>query len=345
MLYNCLAVGAGGALGAVARYLVGLLPVLHRGAFPLHTLVINGVGAVVIGLVVAAGVRTNLSPTLLLFLQVGVCGGFTTFSTFSLESLVLLEDGALETMVALFPVTLSLPDGAQASSAYIYALATHPGARKKGFGRFILNYVDFYLQEKKLDCVTIVPAEASLHRFFAAAGFSECFATRKVELLQYMARRNCAGDTLAPADPETYNRVRERLLEGTFRVSYADGAIGYQEGLSRMANSGLYLLNVNGTQGCAAAEYLNEDSVLVKELIIPAPAMAGAAALLAGEIPMYRAADASTRLLFLGDILYCPLPLFGGLASLGDILLAAGVFFCLMACMRPSRLPMWLTTG
>ena len=54
---------------------------------------INGVGAVVIGLVVAAGVRTDLSPTLLLFLQVGVCGGFTTFSTFSLESLVLLEDG------------------------------------------------------------------------------------------------------------------------------------------------------------------------------------------------------------------------------------------------------------
>ena len=93
MLYNCLAVGAGGALGAVARYLVGLLPVLHRGAFPLHTLVINGVGAVVIGLVVAAGVRTDLSPTLLLFLQVGVCGGCTTFSTFSLESLVLLEDG------------------------------------------------------------------------------------------------------------------------------------------------------------------------------------------------------------------------------------------------------------
>lgn len=213
---------------------------------------------------------------------------FYTHRPAGVETLVLLEDGALETMVALFPVTLSLPDGAQASSAYIYALATHPGARKKGFGRFILNYVDFYLQEKKLDCVTIVPAEASLHRFFAAAGFSECFATRKVELLQYMARRNCVGDTLAPADPETYNRVRERLLEGTFRVSYADGAIGYQEGLSRMANSGLYLLNVNGTQGCAAAEYLNEDSVLVKELIIPAPAMAGAAALLARELPAVR---------------------------------------------------------
>ena len=55
-----------------------------------------------------------------------------------------------------------------------------------------------------------------------------------------------------------------------------------------MANSGLYLLNVNGTEGCAAAEYLNEDSVLVKELIIPAPAMAGAAALLARELPAVR---------------------------------------------------------
>ena len=87
MLYNCLAVGAGGALGAVARYLVGLVPLLHRGAFPLPTLLINLVGAVAIGLVAAAGGRTALSPTALLFLQVGLCGGFTTFSTFSLEAL------------------------------------------------------------------------------------------------------------------------------------------------------------------------------------------------------------------------------------------------------------------
>ena len=57
-------------------------------------LLTNLLGAILIGLVVGAGQRwANLSPTLLLFLRVGVCGGFTTFSTFSLESLVLLEDG------------------------------------------------------------------------------------------------------------------------------------------------------------------------------------------------------------------------------------------------------------
>ena len=94
MFCNCLAVGAGGALGAVCRYGMSLLPVLQRGAFPLPTLLTNLLGAILIGLVVGAGQRwANLSPTLLLFLRVGVCGGFTTFSTFSLESLVLLEDG------------------------------------------------------------------------------------------------------------------------------------------------------------------------------------------------------------------------------------------------------------
>lgn len=94
MFCNCLAVGAGGALGAVCRYGMSLLPVLQRGAFPLPTLLTNLLGAILIGLVVGVGQRwSNLSPTLLLFLRVGVCGGFTTFSTFSLESLTLLERG------------------------------------------------------------------------------------------------------------------------------------------------------------------------------------------------------------------------------------------------------------
>ena len=82
--------GAGGALGAVCRYGMSLLPVLQRGAFPLPTLLTNLLGAILIGLVVGAGQRwSNLSPTLLLFLRVGVCGGFTTFSTFVHENYIL----------------------------------------------------------------------------------------------------------------------------------------------------------------------------------------------------------------------------------------------------------------
>ncbi len=65
----------------------------------------------------------------------------------------------------------------------------------------------------------------------------------------------------------------------------------------------------------------------------------GAKALLAGKIPMYTAAGEHTRLLFLGDILWFPLPFFKGFASVGDLLLSAGVFFLLIALMAPVRLP------
>ena len=67
----------------------------------------------------------------------------------------------------------------------------------------------------------------------------------------------------------------------------------------------------------------------------------GLSQLPAGEIPTYMLANDKTRLLFLGDIL--PLP--GGFASIGDLLLAAGIFFCIMAIMSPVHLPKWWKRG
>lgn len=71
----------------------------------------------------------------------------------------------------------------------------------------------------------------------------------------------------------------------------------------------------------------------------------GFEALSSGAIPMYALAGPETRLLFLGDIFYLPIPLLRGFASVGDFCLAAGVFFCLMVMMKPSRLPIWLRNG
>lgn len=85
-------VGLGGALGAACRYLLSLLPI--SGRFPALTLVTNLLGAVLIGTIVGmSNSRGKLSDSQILFWKTGVCGGFTTFSTFSLESVQLLESG------------------------------------------------------------------------------------------------------------------------------------------------------------------------------------------------------------------------------------------------------------
>ena len=83
-------IGLGGALGAICRYLLSLIP--YKGDFPYMTLLTNLLGAILIGVVVGmAGKNKEMSKNLTLFLKTGFCGGFTTFSTFSLETLSLFE--------------------------------------------------------------------------------------------------------------------------------------------------------------------------------------------------------------------------------------------------------------
>ena len=87
-------VGAGGAAGAVLRYLISLMP--YRGTFPVLTLVTNFIGALLIGFIAGTSERGGLGGGAVLFLKTGLCGGFTTFSTFSLESYNLMKQGRHE---------------------------------------------------------------------------------------------------------------------------------------------------------------------------------------------------------------------------------------------------------
>lgn len=94
-----LLVGVGGAIGAVARHAVTavLLRVSSLAPFPAAIFVVNVVGSGLIGLLagVAAGGRIHVSADWRTFLAVGVLGGFTTFSSFSLDTLTLVRGGSL----------------------------------------------------------------------------------------------------------------------------------------------------------------------------------------------------------------------------------------------------------
>lgn len=94
-MLNCLFVGIGGFIGVVLRYLIGLVSIKNPAGFPVNTFLINAFGALAIGIITAIAAKNdNLDPRLILLLKVGVCGGFTTFSTFSLETAQLLKSGS-----------------------------------------------------------------------------------------------------------------------------------------------------------------------------------------------------------------------------------------------------------
>lgn len=90
-----LVVGCGGFIGAALRYLISLWATKGIGAgFPFGTLIVNILGAILIGFFMETSSRTNLlSPTVRTFLTTGMMGGLTTFSTFSFETMTIFSHG------------------------------------------------------------------------------------------------------------------------------------------------------------------------------------------------------------------------------------------------------------
>ena len=97
MIQNCLFVMLGGAVGALLRYGISrLMAGITLLSMPLGTLLVNIAGCFLLGwLTGIAQVHSNASRPLMLMLTVGLCGAFTTFSTFSAENIKLMENGQL----------------------------------------------------------------------------------------------------------------------------------------------------------------------------------------------------------------------------------------------------------
>jgi len=127
-LRELLFVFLGGGVGSVLRFSISMIqthlklnPIstLGQTLFPWPTLTANLLGCLLIGLFYSLSSRLDWSPELRLLLTTGLCGGFTTFSTFSNEGLQLLRDGHFGIFALYFALTLVLGLGCVALGAWM----------------------------------------------------------------------------------------------------------------------------------------------------------------------------------------------------------------------------------
>lgn len=118
MIY--LAVAAGGALGAVSRYIVmSRTGALLGTGFPFGTLVVNVAGSFLLGVVVASAAASGPTGSVFAFLGVGVLGGFTTFSTFALDVAYLARRRAGRAAALYVAVSVAVSIAAFAAGLYL----------------------------------------------------------------------------------------------------------------------------------------------------------------------------------------------------------------------------------
>ena len=121
-MYTYLAIAVGGALGSMARYATGVYVGRWLGTtFPWGTLLINIFGSFLIGVFAESfALRWDTSQTTRAFLIVGICGGYTTFSTFSLDIVTLINRG--EILAACAYIVASVALGILALYAGLHAM-------------------------------------------------------------------------------------------------------------------------------------------------------------------------------------------------------------------------------
>lgn len=178
------------------------------------------------------------------------------------QVLVLADEGGVQAMTAWFDMPLVSAVGGQWPGAYLYAVATHPDCRGKGYAGRLLAWAGEWLCGKGFACLTTVPASESLHRFFAANGFAEQFALMEREITPDMT---LAPAPIAAVEWQEYGKLRKVQLSGVAHVACGEEGLAYQQAVCKLSGGGLFRVG----SGCACVERAG-DVAVVKELLAPA---------------------------------------------------------------------------
>ena len=178
---------------------------------------------------------------------------------------VLEEDGAVRSMTAWFDTAFAVPGRGEYRAAYLYAVATHPDCRGRGLAGKLLAGADEYFRSLHIPAVTTVPAEPSLHNFFGANGFRECFTFRQAAPVPGEKLLRPFG--LEPVGVRLYGQLREAILKDTPHIAYPPDALEYQLGCCRLSGGGLYLAETAQGAALLCIEGAQAGSLMVKELV------------------------------------------------------------------------------
>ncbi len=178
------------------------------------------------------------------------------------------EDGTLCSMAFWFDTALVVPGRGEYRAAYLYAVATRPERRGRGDSSRLLAWADGYFRSLDIPAVTTVPAEPSLHRFFARNGFRECFRLSQEPVGPGLPEPR-GENPLRPASPAEYKAVRDRLLADCPYpyVKYPEDALACQAGCCALGGGGLYVGETSRGPVCLCAEGDGQGTVLLKELL------------------------------------------------------------------------------
>ena len=178
--------------------------------------------------------------------------------------IVLEQDSEVLAMTAWFDTTFVLPGEGEYRAAYLYAVATHPDHRGKGMSGRLLAWADNHFRNLNIPAVTTVPATPSLHNFFAANGFRECFSHDEVHLSPVENQSRC---TLRSVSTEEYGFLREEFLANQPHIFLPEDAIRYQQGCSFISGGGLYAAETSSGRCILCTEGMENGTLLVKELL------------------------------------------------------------------------------
>lgn len=187
------------------------------------------------------------------------------------EIAVLLEGGKAVSMLTMIPVDMVDQDGKKSSAAMLYAIATHPDFQKRGFADRLIEFSNQHLLSNQTAVTLLVPASEELFAFYAKRGYRDGFYVREAVL-----SRSEIGELtdeyrpcrFVPVKPMEYNAMRRKLLEGHPHLNYRDDEIAFQKQLAVMFGADLYAIVIGETAGCAYAERISAEEVIVKELLI-----------------------------------------------------------------------------